>query len=64
MTQIDLTQIFGGVFLFISLIYFSVMFFVLKDIRSSRSNDIYSTNAFGETQIVSRKNEILDRLDV
>ena len=64
MAQRDLTEIFGGLFFFLSLIYFSVMFFVLRDIKSSESNSIYSTNAFGETQVVSRGDQVLDKLNI
>ena len=64
MAQRDLTEIFGGLFFFLSLIYFSVMFFVLRDIKSSESNSIYSTNAFGEIQVVSRGDQVLDKLNI
>ena len=64
MAQRDLTQIFGGLFFFLSLIYFAVMYFTLKDVRASNSNHIYSTNKFGETQVVAKGDIVLDPLDV
>ena len=64
MTQKDLTQIFGGLFFFVALVYFTIMYFALKDIRATNSNSIYSTNEFGETQVVAKGDTVLDPLDV
>ena len=63
MTQKDLTQFFGGLFFFIALVYFSIMYFVLKDVKAL-NNNIYSTNQFGETQIIAKNDTVLDPLDV
>lgn len=64
MVQKDLTEIFGGLFFFISLVYFLIMYFALKDIKSNSSNNIYKTNNFGETQIVAKGDQVLDPLDI
>ena len=64
MTQRDLTQIFGGVFFFLSLIYFSVMYYALKDVKSNSTNNIYATNSFGETQVISKGEQVLDPLNI
>jgi hypothetical protein len=64
MVQKDLTEIFGGLFFFVALIYFAVMYFALRDVRATNSNNIYSTNQFGETQVVAKGDTVLDPLDV
>ena len=47
MVQKDYTQIFAGLFFFISLIYFIVMYFSLKDIKASNINNIYANFHIG-----------------
>ena len=64
MVEKDYTQIFGGLFFFISLVYFAIMYFVLKDVKASSSNNIYATNKFGETQVVAKGEQVLDSLDI
>ena len=64
MVQKDLTQIFGGIFFFLSLIAFVTMYYALKDVKSKITNNIYATNDFGETQIISNGEQVLDPLNV
>jgi hypothetical protein len=54
MVQKDLTQLFTGIFFFVSLIYFTVMFLVLKDGKSSVSSlseSAGSRDKFGSSEI-------------
>ena len=44
MVQKDLTQLFTGIFFFVSLIYFTIMFLVLKDDKISNYNLEKSTD--------------------
>lgn len=64
MVQRDLTQIFGGIFFFLSLITFGTMYYALKDVNSKSINNIYATNSFGETQVISKGEQVLDPLNI
>ena len=64
MVQRDLTQIFGGIFFFLSLITFGTMYYALKDVNSKSINNIYATNNFGETQVIAKGEKVLDTLNV
>lgn len=55
----DLTQIFSGVFFFLSLIYFSIMFYALKDSKAYITKSVYATDDFGETKAVSKGEDVL-----
>jgi hypothetical protein len=55
----NLTQVFSGVFFLLSLIYFAVMFFALKDSKAYVTKSVYSTNEFGETNVVSKGEDVL-----
>ena len=45
----DVTEYFLGIFFSVSLIYFTVMFIILKDKKVPLADTIYSTNRLGET---------------
>ena len=64
MVQKDLTQIFGGIFFFLSLITFATMYYALKDVKSKTTNNIYATNDFGETQVIAKGEQVLDPLNI
>lgn len=44
----DVTEYFLGIFFSVSLIYFTVMFIILKDKKPSLAETIYSTNSLVE----------------
>lgn len=63
MAQKDLTQIFAGLFFFIALLYFSIMYYVLEDKKAYFINNVYGTNRFGEKVIVNKGEDVLDPIN-
>lgn len=64
MAQKDYSQLFFGMVVFLSLVYYAIMFWVLKDTKSVLKLPIYETNQMGEKRMVSKGDQLLEPLNI